>query len=372
MKDSTMTTVNLDCKDIAALLSGLVDDVVTSQERYAAERHLSECEACRRRLDEAEMLDRLLMSDAAVLEALPKGFEDAVLARTTRAGFVRVSAASRWTAIGGWVAAAASLAIAFGVWIQSGQDAIRGSGESVAATNPPTGSTPSGNNATVRAETPPANARPTYPFIPRGGSMTLDAALPPETYGFDAASVRSDSGESDSVRTISSDVETRARGRDLSRVFERWRSDIWTMSIIGPAGFPGYQSGESTVRLPGLLDRGALKRSTLSPSDAEVLRSATTLLEMLMDADQQTFRDVERIRRIAEDGNLLGRLTDTRSRLAAVDRPAVLAVESIVHRIVYGPVNLSDVALLARTVTDLQLIGQLDTMTGRWDPQSSL
>ena len=54
----------MDCTDIKVLLSGLIDDEVDADTRYRAERHVAECDACRRALDDAEALSQLLVADA--------------------------------------------------------------------------------------------------------------------------------------------------------------------------------------------------------------------------------------------------------------------------------------------------------------------
>ena len=227
-----------------------------------------------------------------------------------------------------------------------------------------------------------------YHNVPRYGSMTLDAAIPMETYGAaqpDLNAVANTEGPGASINSLGAqvrptadnggfgmdaigDAQSSQAGDDLRRLFDRWRSELWTKSMVGAVLVADQNNGAA----PTVLQPRVPERLPLSRGDAETLRSATTLLEMLMDADHQSFRDVERIRRIAENDNLIARIGDTRSRLSPIDRPAILAVESIVHRIVYGPVSLGDLSVMAKTVADLNLIGQLDTMTGRWDPRSSL
>lgn len=385
-----MTTI--DCKDIAALLSGLVDGEVSGDERHQAERHLTGCASCRSLLDEAESLDRLLAADAALLEELPAGFMDGVLARTTRAGVARRTLGSRWLAVGGWMAAAASLTLAFGFWVSDNRSTARpGSGGSIASgPEAPSGPalTQNNNAGDLMARAGTGSRVSSYHSVPRYGSMTLDAAIPMETYGAAQPDLNSAPNNEATGSMINSrgpqvrptadnggfsmdatgSAQSLQAGDDLRQLFERWRSDLWTKAMVGAV----LVTDRGNEAAPTVLQPRVPERLPLSRGDAETLRSATTLLEMLMDADHQSFRDVERIRRIAENDNLIARIGDTRSRLAAMDRPAILAVESIVHRIVYGPVSLGDLSVMAKTVADLNLIGQLDTMTGRWDPRSSL
>jgi hypothetical protein len=110
----------MDCTDIRALLSGLIDDEVDAPARHAAERHLAECPRCRSLIDEAEALDELVHADVASRidsRGLPTGFEGAVIGRTLyengRGGYLR-----HWTTWAGWVAAAAALALSVTLWVQ--------------------------------------------------------------------------------------------------------------------------------------------------------------------------------------------------------------------------------------------------------------
>ena len=63
MNDKLMKT--MDCTDIRAMLSGLLDDQVAAETRYLAERHLAECPACRELLSEAERNEALIAAEVA-------------------------------------------------------------------------------------------------------------------------------------------------------------------------------------------------------------------------------------------------------------------------------------------------------------------
>ena len=117
----------MDCTDIRALLSGIVDGELETNVQHAAERHLADCDECRSLIDEAEQLDALILDDATSIAGsahLPKGFETRVLARTTRAG--ADAYARRWTTWAGWIAAAACLAMAVSIWVMDRRDGVRG------------------------------------------------------------------------------------------------------------------------------------------------------------------------------------------------------------------------------------------------------
>lgn len=109
----------MDCTDIKALLSALIDDCVESETRHLAERHLADCKSCRTLLDESEAAEAMVaasVSDLAPLDTLPDGFKANVLARTVYAD-EKSYHPHRWTTWIGWLAAAASLALALTIWV---------------------------------------------------------------------------------------------------------------------------------------------------------------------------------------------------------------------------------------------------------------
>ena len=83
--DGTIVMKSLDCTDIKALLSALIDDCVESDTRHLAERHLADCKSCRTLIDETEAAEAMVaasVGDLAPLDTLPDGFKANVLART--------------------------------------------------------------------------------------------------------------------------------------------------------------------------------------------------------------------------------------------------------------------------------------------------
>lgn len=109
----------MDCTDIKALLSALVDDCVEPDTRHLAERHLADCKSCRTLLDETEAAEAMVaasVNDLVVADALPDGFAANVLARTVYSE-EKYYHPHRWTTWLGWVAAAASLALALTLWV---------------------------------------------------------------------------------------------------------------------------------------------------------------------------------------------------------------------------------------------------------------
>ncbi len=107
----------MDCTDIKALLSALLDDHLDAPTLHRAERHLAECRSCRNFVGEAERNERLIAEEVASAfrgDGPPEGFEQAVLGRTIHAR--PLGPHSTWTAWLGWVAAAAALVLLVTTW----------------------------------------------------------------------------------------------------------------------------------------------------------------------------------------------------------------------------------------------------------------
>ncbi len=107
----------MDCTDIKALLSALLDDHLDAPTLHRAERHLAECRSCRSFVGEAERNERLIAEEVASAfrgDGPPEGFEQAVLGRTIHAP--PVGPLVRWTRWLGWVAAAAALMLLVTTW----------------------------------------------------------------------------------------------------------------------------------------------------------------------------------------------------------------------------------------------------------------
>lgn len=118
----------MDCTDIKALLSALIDDCVESDTRHLAERHLADCNSCRTLLDEAEAAEAMVaasVDNLAPLDTLPDGFKANVLARTVYAD-EKSFHPHHWTTWLGWLAAAASLALALTIWVVDNSGNLHG------------------------------------------------------------------------------------------------------------------------------------------------------------------------------------------------------------------------------------------------------
>jgi hypothetical protein len=288
----------MDCTDVKALLSAIVDGELPPDDRHRAERHLAECATCRTFVSEAEHADALVVAAVGIdgpADRLPDGFEGAVLARTVYANDHRRTA-ERWRSWLGWLAAAAAIVLAVVL-------------------------SPLGRPANPDREAGQV-ASATYPPGPELGSWTLQE--PPAVTPVDAA------------RLVINEI----------------------------AGYPGDEETGSWEIPPvaGALAQGPT--GGLSEQDTETIESVSLVLSILVNADDQSFADVEQARRITENEQLLPRLAATRSGVRPADRPVLLAAESMLYRVVRGPMNLSDVRELRNTIARLDLPEQIHAITG--------
>ncbi len=110
----------------------------------------------------------------------------------------------------------------------------------------------------------------------------------------------------------------------------------------------------------------------LSRDDLETLDDVSRLLMMLSQSPDQSLVEIERIRRIAEYDLLLTRIAQLRANLAPQDRITVSAAESVLYRVVRGPLSMEDVQILRDDVNRLELPSHLGAIANRLSPASSL
>ncbi len=319
---------SLDCTDIKALLSGLIDDRVDPASRHHAERHLADCKSCRKLLDQAEAAEAMVAASIAArgdAEPLPDQFESTVLARTIYAD--RHGGHGRLVNWIGWLAAAAALALAVSIWVVDRRTIFRGAAPEFALAEP--------------------------------------HQVGPEVQPYTHDGIGSPDGRSpDSVAALGGDV-TRVQpasyhGPDSSSFIELNRLSMMPS-----------RSGASAQRTEA---RAAdlTRVHVLSRDDSETLDDVSRLMLMLAQSPDQSFVEVERIRRIAEYDRLLPRLAGLRANLAPQDRITVGAAASVLYRVVRGPLSIEDVQILRDDVNRLELSSQLDAIGNRWSPASSL
>jgi hypothetical protein len=304
---------SMDCTDIKALLSALVDDTVTDDQRYEAERHLADCQACRTMLDDAEAAEALLRSQLVdEADALPAGFEQAVLAATV--GPAPHRARASWMAWTGWIAAAAALGIAFTTWY-SGQQRPRPDRGAIAKKNTDleTRLNAYAATATFKSEIYDGDKPPTDWNVQPTANWISPMPLPPAD-DLDASDV-----------LTATDSPTAAVNNE-------------NRLVIQP---------------------------TLAAVHADTLAATAVLMETLMHSRLDSFADVEEVRRITEYDELLPRLAAARMELDDADAQIVLVAESILSRIVLGPLDLADVQRTQQSIIRLDLVRHLQELSAR-------
>ena len=93
---------------------------------------------------------------------------------------------------------------------------------------------------------------------------------------------------------------------------------------------------------------------------------------MLSLSDLTSFADAEQIRQIAEYDELLQRLAETRNRLPEVDQQLVLVAESMLARIIVGPLAMEDLRVMQDAARRLDLARRLESISERWVPAETL
>ncbi len=297
----------MDCADIKALLSGLIDDQVDPETRHLTERHISNCSSCRALLNEAESLDRLIALEGEnSFNQLPAGFEESVLGLTGNSSVI-LPYHRRLSTWFGWMAAAASLALAMTIWVNDRQQMIAFNTDNTVATNIP--------NPLVDEVLPPVvapvqahNANYTRPVF--GNHMN--------SFDDDFFYATDQESETSTVEAV------RADSRKLDELSDR---------------------------------------PTISEDDALTLYTASILLEMVAQADTTTFADIEMARRIIEYDDILQRLAVAREHLDPADLPALFAAESIFTRIALGPIDINDLRRIRESVINLNLAVVIDELS---------
>lgn len=339
-----------DCTDIKAMLSGLIDDQLDAELRHQAERHLAECSACRALIDEAEAVNELVALDAQRSlwpVGLPSGFEEAVMRRTVYAAAFH-AAGNRWASWLGWVAAAACLGLAVSIWVLDRQIA---SPMMTAHNN--SSSSDAGDDIFERHQSR-IDPVPDNTFYQAAGvglkSWVYEGSLPEDALSQLRSGRTTMGGPAAVVLRLGSGSASAPA------------LDIATAKAID----------EQLAKTQHSVLEEINRRTKLSTDDSQTLYTASMLLEMLEQANLESFADVERIRQIAEYDSVLERLAEASERLAPSDRPAVLAAESVLFRIVNGPVSLDDLRLLHNTAARLNLSQEIESLSTRGDSASHL
>ncbi|MEM7227328.1 MAG: zf-HC2 domain-containing protein [Planctomycetota bacterium] len=329
-------TNTLDCADIRALLSGLVDDEVDGETRHLAERHFGDCRRCRQLMDETELLHEQIGAHVDAMEAeigLPAGFEDAVLQRIADEDDARMVLPTRsrsWLSWTGWAAAAAALVFSFMVW--------RGTNTTVETTPVSSDGALALGNDDQRDELVAVHIDEAIDDASSDRDEQLVAYAGPPT-------LLSPANAATSSATMVGTVEALTAPADVERIA------------------PSPDATALVARQKPEVIRGI---------DADAIGAASWALRQVLEAREDTFMDIERVRSFIRYDEIVPRLTEVRSQIAPAERPAVYAVESVLVSIEQGPLSMQDVRELKTLVGSMDLVERLESMSQRYDAANVL
>jgi hypothetical protein len=299
----------LDCKDLTALLSGYIDGELDQPTRHLADRHLAGCVPCRNRVEETEKLNTLIALDAQRM-MWPAGL-------------------------------------------------------------------PTGFEEKVLGQTIYAEA---YQFAGRRWTSWLGWVAAAACLMLSASIWFLNLGSSP-MRGIGSDPKPAESPMVYAHLYNTTGEKSWTYDdglpleslISNRKQVELVASEQSPVIVPAVHTQPVMEQSEpIDEEDAQTLYATSNLLTMLAHADLESFADVERIREIAEYDDLLPRLAESRDRLSPPDRPAVMAAESVLLRVVNGPLSTEDLRSLHNTAESLDLADQIEAISERGSLATSL
>ncbi len=308
----------MDCTDIKAKLSAIVDDQLEPAERHAAERHLVDCADCRVLIEETERIDASIAREGELIAhgGLPDGFEAGVLSRTVYADRPQAIRPA-WIAWSGWVAAAASLTLAAAtVWI---------------GISPPTDQS--------------------EPFASHDPNRTAAASLgPAERTGTSIAQSAS--------YTTGFDLRSQAYDGTFS-------PDTWRVSSTSPAF-------TSASVLPVERNDAESDLSRLSLADTESLYTVSLLLDLLADPDLDIPVNIPQMKRAIESERLPERMGEIADQLEGRERRAILRAELVIHRLATYEEDEGEPTRLREVIRESRLPDVISSIITRWDENSRL
>lgn len=349
---------SMDCTDIRRLLSGLLDDQVTTGERRAAERHLAGCAGCRALLDEHEALDfslRSMWRESPAYRHVPSSLESGVLDLTTRT--VMRERRFRWFGASGWLVAAAAVALAFTAWFtpqpRTPQPERRNNMLAERAGDQQSESPPDTRRASAAPAPPSSSATPVRwerEADAWSGVLSVTEAI--------AVGTLQSLGGADSGTGAADDAGHHAGDR---------AADV---ALEGDASAEGDGNSATIHVLADNADSasGPLRagdQGALTTVDSDTLFAASLLLGRLGRADVPDAETVDRIRAIAEYDGLIDRLARTADRLPAEHRDLVRAAGDVLAQVVNGDPTLEALEALQALTIQQRLASVLDELSRR-------
>jgi len=377
----------ISCDDIAALLSGLLDGEIDERLRHEVEIHLAGCRTCRGLLDEAEeadMLVRALLEEESSASGWNTDLENRILRSTTgREGWEvgrgpagrRIRRLRRF-AWSGWVAAAASVALAV-VLVRNatppsgGSSFIaRDSAESAPATPvvPETSPSPSSSPSTDRV--PDATSVAERRTSERDPRIASAAAAPGD--GGTVADMLRRLGRG--AAAIAAAVESAAPGERLlaTAAPPSYGSDAVVLPAVSTPDQWAVVSFENPGEAPRLDEIGgptADPARTARSFDelAEVLTQTEVALHVLAHTDESNgLRDVRDITEVVAMDDLLARLEEARDDVPADQAEDIRRAWLVLTR-AETVSDRRDVAGLQRSIREYDLPHRLADLSRRYE-----
>ncbi|HMN96159.1 MAG TPA: zf-HC2 domain-containing protein [Phycisphaerales bacterium] len=334
----------MDCTDINAILSGLVDDEIAPERRHEAERHLAGCGSCRALVGRAESLDAELRGE---MERWQRGIgfgEPSIRAVVDRTvGGDRVLRRARQLAGLGWIAAAAAIALAVSAWTLGPATSGRGA---------------AGISGTTSASSPrgTSSVRPSAAGAQGGegqASETPDRIAPMRPPGLEPP---------DAACAAAPALPHRAPG-----------SDEAIAALVGPPGCMALIDENGSAMCDGR-PRGPAPERRFEPLPADlaseashVLFASAVLFSRIADEGPLGFdAEADPVATILEYDALADRLARIRRHLPrGVDRAAVWATEAMLLRLRERPLDDAERQEMREDIIRMRLIEMLDAASRR-------
>ena len=323
----------MDCTDLRAILSGLVDGELDPALRHEAERHLVDCDPCRARVARAESLDGILREAARRWgrdDALPQSIKDGVLARAVVD--IRTLRSARRAAFAGWFAAAAALGLATVMWFRGDRGPAQPDGEPANAGGAladgrasSDASRPTGSGDAARRGERGSSAAPRSP---------VDARSPDDgsTAGTDASSAVRVAADTDADGEVTRAFALHGPPSWRSLIDERGRGSV-DRSMVDPEHPIGdwQEQDQWEPRAQDVQD------------GVDALFAAAQLLRQIRQTGTSAFIDPAQMRMRLEYDRLVDRLEAADSLLGEGDgHRSVRAAAAMLNRLQHGSGDLDD------------------------------
>jgi len=408
------------CRDMEAVLSGLLDGELDVERSHLAEVHLSDCDSCKVRVQTAEEQDQLMRETMAALEDWPGEVERRIWSHVNGPKWALETARRlRWSAWSGWITAAAAVLI-IGVLLtesfSNSKSTLNGPGmraDRETMVNPPSPDeipydvvSQSSNSMTANAHNASTTNQPSmidrsahrpgrmYIFFrdAQSGSWALRGAVQSDLPGNQYSKsmwpivvpenrvvVRS-AGRIQRQPAVVFDPFDEVGDNPQGQSNREWSQffDEMAMAMVQQRSAQkknhfhidvGPITAKTTTTVVDSVDQQ--KALTVTNDDqqwrvdvGDDLHHAALLLNLLATADDQSFEDVNTIREILENDHLLDRLADSRSHLDAESVSVVNQAWTTLEW-VHSPIDQSRLNQIQIRIRQTDMVEQIEDLSER-------